>query len=1752
MTNPNNDTTTNAWQPIAVALLFLTLGFAFTAPVAAAPQNIGGSVTMDITLASATTGGTYWFTGSGAQPVTLTVTRGSENIDTVTFSILDPAGAAPNYNFVFGDPTADQTGWTSTTSSRAGDTGDDTITFESPAPSTQCQLLGQGCPNMEATGTFSFTLTPQMASDLPAREFTATASGSNFVGDDSARVLIGFDQNPPTGAITLSGTNFGGFYNDLTNLQAAFTTSDGTGSGVDTIEYRLNGGAYSPATTPILLAGAQQGSNTLELLITDFAGLSHTVSETFWVDSIAPVLTATLGTDGNAGFGKVGDTLSVSFSANEPVTLTAASIAGENVLGSLDANTVSLPLSGNEPEGTATFSLSFRDDAGNLATTTTSNGDPITIDFTAPAVTDVSINAGDDNEAGIGEAVTVSLTSPEALLITGTIGGVAIMQNGNTAAVFVNGNSFPDNSLVTFDLAFSDLAGNSGTNSPVSATTDGSQVLINYGDRVATTIEIDDTFLPTGELLGITATTTWAEDPDGAGPLDVGAPYGFGRQVLYRDGVQVASRTSSALGTGMFTVTAAEAAEYDYVVAIVGNAADPDTEASEMGSIEDRSAAVTFTHLNAAVLGVEDNVLSPGAAATFNVALTWAHDDSAATGLDVSALQLAVEGQPGGNDPRNLLPATPASGSMISFTETATPGTYGASYTHEVFESIAFDNLVGSVSDGGLGGANSDFDVPALTASAFVHWIGAYVDSLTFANDDDALDPTGHFVNLDDAVTITAHVVYTPNYDPSDVDGLLQAGEDPAAASGVTVALFETGSLDGASAPATNGDATLTAPADVGGNAAFNVASTTFSQVALRDGANTYGLQAFPVAIPGINDQSIVQANAGDLDEAGDLTFTALDLAYVPDSVTGLSDNDGRWWLDMDNAKGDETNPGQTDELSFTVHVTWRHDGANVEGATVGVLRDDLPLDAAVELAGLSVVTDPAGQATLVIDPDDYDLDALVTSLEAVAQSAPEPNELGGTITQAGDTFVQEVLWSRIALDLGFQTGSDGEVDLGATVGLTLQPVYYHTEGNAAGGYYLGDGSASEGVDDVDFDASLDDTTNAGLATMSAIGPVSYTAGNALPLLFDVTGGCADPDGACTPAVAQAGYHTYQADVTAFSSAPHGLSVDGSTLDVLYTAVVLDTATDRLTAPVDTSISIVGQAYYAHATDLDGQPLDPVAYTGGVTVNVLDDATSVASALALTDGVIDVVVPGAAAAGHHDLLVEGVSLADDGTDAPLTLVFDGPTMERVWLALDVGAVTPERTLQIRGRDVAVEFTLAYTDGASTVVDGINEGYAFGPVDDNVDDRFDASPATTPATSPATAALVGPGGESFAAAYDGDCGCWVATLTGYGEVADDLPFDVVASVPLTVNAAGDVGTTVSSQLDDEFTVTFSAISLDVLESGNSAYQDDLGQFWYNLGTAATYTVEANWQHAGQPAALGVDLLVQGLAGATIQDNGDGTYAVSVPSPLASGLQVQVLGVTGVDSPVIGEAAFTDAAPFALGASSLVDTLTTLTVVHTQVQLIWAADYDGAFVNRQQGTIFDFGLQWDHDLSKVDKPSTWEVDFGGAGPDASFFTAVHPGTLVTTGGFDVTRLSSGAVSLQPEIVTAPRGINVERIMDDGGDLAIPVSVTWTALQMSIQAPATATTGSTVSVNGKAELQHDLGAFLEGASIKLAGSAKTTVADGFAPGTPGATVNVKAINPGMLTVRAEGVSYDPGVVLGSSLITASTDASTTITFA
>ena len=209
------------------------------------------------------------------------------------------------------------------------------------------------------------------------------------------------------------------------------------------------------------------------------------------IDTTAPTLTAVSISSNNASstWAKLGDTLTLTFTASEAINTPTVTLAGRSASVSLvSGNTWSatLTVNGADPEGPATLNIAFSDLAANAgaAVTATTDASAVVIDKTAPVITSAGSTSGtyrtafSFNVTASGSPVSFGATGlPAGLSInptTGAITGTPTVSGSDTAALSVAdaaGNSASGSLDITLAKAGLTVTGLVAQNKTYDATT---------------------------------------------------------------------------------------------------------------------------------------------------------------------------------------------------------------------------------------------------------------------------------------------------------------------------------------------------------------------------------------------------------------------------------------------------------------------------------------------------------------------------------------------------------------------------------------------------------------------------------------------------------------------------------------------------------------------------------------------------------------------------------------------------------------------------------------------------------------------------------------------------------------------------------------------------------------------------------------------------------------------------------------------------------------------------------------------------------------------------------------------------------------------------------------------------------------------------------------------------------------------------------------------------------------------------------
>ena len=213
-----------------------------------------------------------------------------------------------------------------------------------------------------------------------------TGEAVTVTGTPRLALTIGAETRHATYASGSGTTNLGFTY----TVQAGDTDADGISVASTSVD--LNSGTVTDAGGwPITLA------------------LPAYTLPTIKVETTAPTLTSVTLVSSNATptLAKAGDTVTLTFKANETLQTPTVTLAGESAMASYDSGantwTATRTVAAGDAEGAVTFAIGFSDVAGNAGTAVaaTTDSSTVTIDLTAPETT---ITAQPANPSGSASA----------------------------------------------------------------------------------------------------------------------------------------------------------------------------------------------------------------------------------------------------------------------------------------------------------------------------------------------------------------------------------------------------------------------------------------------------------------------------------------------------------------------------------------------------------------------------------------------------------------------------------------------------------------------------------------------------------------------------------------------------------------------------------------------------------------------------------------------------------------------------------------------------------------------------------------------------------------------------------------------------------------------------------------------------------------------------------------------------------------------------------------------------------------------------------------------------------------------------------------------------------------------------------------------------------------------------------------------------------------------------------------------------
>ncbi|MFB9865004.1 Ig-like domain-containing protein [Rufibacter immobilis] len=435
----------------------------------------------------------------------------------------------------------------------------------------------------------SYTATYTMAANDPEGPVAFEISFSDVTGNAGVAVTttttnstVIFDRTAPTlSSVTIASNNA-----DATKAKegdavtVSFTANEPVKTPAVTIAGNaatVTAGAGNTFTAHYTMAATDaEGPVVFNISFKDVTGnegaeVNRTTDNSLVLfDKTVPALTSVAIASNNAEAtrAKVGDAVTVHFTANEAIKTPSVTIAGNPaVVSSTGGNSYSAAytMTGNEPEGVIAFSIRFSDETGNVGTVvsaTVGNSSQVVFDKTTPTLTSVTIASSnaDAAKAKVGDVVTVSFTASEVIKTP------TVMLAGKTAMVTAgSGNSYTATYTmaandaegpVAFNISFSDVTGNQAT--AVTATTNGSSVVFDRTAPAGYVIAFVQDRVTVANSSAITLRVTGAE-PTSTYSYSITSAAGgtpvTGSGTAATAGFDISNLNLAGLNDGMLTVT---------------------------------------------------------------------------------------------------------------------------------------------------------------------------------------------------------------------------------------------------------------------------------------------------------------------------------------------------------------------------------------------------------------------------------------------------------------------------------------------------------------------------------------------------------------------------------------------------------------------------------------------------------------------------------------------------------------------------------------------------------------------------------------------------------------------------------------------------------------------------------------------------------------------------------------------------------------------------------------------------------------------------------------------------------------------------------------------------------------------------------------------------------------------------------------------------------------------------------------------
>ncbi len=339
-------------------------------------------------------------------------------------------------------PTGGSTSWTALYTMQAGDT-------EGPVPFSISFADLTGNPGIAVSAT----------TDATSVTFDTTAPTLSIV-----RILT---SNPTTtlakvgDTVTMNITASEAISAPTVTIAGHAVTPGGSGTGWTAAYTMTDLNTEGTVTFSVSYSDLAGNAGVTKTATTN--GSSVTFDKTTPTLSIVQILTSNPTTT----LAKVGDTVTLKITASEAISAPTVTIAGHAVTPGVSGTgwTAAYLMSGSDAEGPVTFSVSFRDLAGNAGVNVTAVTDTsiVTFDRTAPTLL---ISAPSVTNAKTGASVTYTVTYGGADAVTLSAANVALSGIGASGKVDVSGSG-----NTTRTIIISNLAGNGALGISISANT---------------------------------------------------------------------------------------------------------------------------------------------------------------------------------------------------------------------------------------------------------------------------------------------------------------------------------------------------------------------------------------------------------------------------------------------------------------------------------------------------------------------------------------------------------------------------------------------------------------------------------------------------------------------------------------------------------------------------------------------------------------------------------------------------------------------------------------------------------------------------------------------------------------------------------------------------------------------------------------------------------------------------------------------------------------------------------------------------------------------------------------------------------------------------------------------------------------------------------------------------------------------------------------------------------------------------------